>query len=209
MVSKKHLVAWVACSVFGLGAASTAQAAGVKVSVDTPFSFRASLTGVDTDPASIAGNDFQTFVFDYWTVLVNLRGDSIDVNGNEVGFYEIQLTHSGSKLADPTAPIVNTYLYYGGLQPEVTLTDVSVSSQKHGIGSDYLSTTVNIRYSPIESKVYFSGTIAGDSDADGNGTIDSDQTDYAVSKLVGLKDAGIITGMEVGQIIKQTKQPVK
>ena len=79
-------------------------AADVTPTVDTPLSFRATFKGLDTDPQSLGGNDFQVFEFNYWTVLVNLRGDAVDLNGDESGFYEIQLTRTGSKLADLRRP---------------------------------------------------------------------------------------------------------
>jgi hypothetical protein len=185
-------------------------AATVKVTADTPVSFRATFTGVDTDPQSLGGgNDFQQFTFDFWTVLVNLRGDSVDTFGNATGFYEIQLTHTGSLAADPKAPVVNTFLFYGGLQPGVTLTDKSVASQPHDLGAEYLSTTVNILFDPIAGQTRFSGSIAGDSDLDGDGKLDTVDTDAVVDTLKGMKDIGLITGKEMGQIIKQTKQPIK
>ena len=199
------VVALICC--FAL--ASDATAAKLTVTADTPVSFRASFTGVDLDPATIGGNDFQVFTFEFWTVLVNLRGDGIDVDGNAFGFYEIQVSRTGQAVADPTAPVVNTFLYYGGLQPGVTLTDNSVSSQPHGAGSEYLSTSVNIRYDAATASVALSGTIAGDSDLNGDGIMDSKVTDAVVDTLKGLKDVGIITGKEMGQIIKQTKQPIK
>jgi hypothetical protein len=37
---------------------------------------------MDTDPATIGSNDFQVYTRDFWTVLVNLRGDGVDVDGN-------------------------------------------------------------------------------------------------------------------------------
>ena len=55
----------------------------------------------------------------------------------------------------------------------------------------------------------FTGSIAGDSDLDGDGQMDGKNTDVVVDTLRGLKDVGIITGKEMGQIIKQTKQPIK
>jgi hypothetical protein len=74
------------------------------------------------------------------------------------------------------------------------------------LGNDYLSTTVNIEYEPKANIVAFDGTIAGDSDLDGNGVIDSNQTDIVVDTLKGLKDDGVITGREMGQIIKETRK---
>jgi hypothetical protein len=186
-------------------------AADVTPTVDTPLSFRATFKGLDTDPQSLSGNDFQVFEFNYWTVLVNLRGDGVDLNGDEFGFYEIQLTRTGSTIADPSAPIVKTSLIYSGLQPGVTMTDKSLSSGQHGDGSEYLTTSVGIRYEPSAGAVFFEGTIAGDSDLNGDGIVDSDQTstDVIVKTLQTLKDAGVITGKEMGQIIKQTNQPRK
>ena len=185
------------------------RAATVTATVDTPLSFRATFKGLDSDPTSIEGNDFQVFTFKFWTVLVNLRGDGVDTSGNAFGFYEIQLTRTGSAIADETAPAVNTFLFYTGLQPGVTLTDLGVSSQPHDAGAEYLTTRVNILYD--SSSVRFDGTIAGDSDLDGDGVMDTDQTptDVMVKTLNTLKDAGVITGKEMGQIIRQTKQPIK
>ena len=179
--------------------------------VDTPLSFRATFTGLDTDPTSLNGNDFQVFTFNFWTVLVNLRGDGVDVNGNAFGFYEIQLTRTGSAVADATAPLVNTDPFYQGLQPGVTLTDFGISSQPHGAGAEYLSTTVRIVYDPSSGSVQFDGTLAGDSDLNGDGVMDTDQTptEAVVKTLLTLKDAGVITGKEMGQIIRQTRQPIK
>jgi hypothetical protein len=181
-------------------------AANVKVTVDTPFAFRATFTGTDTDPSTIGGNDFQKFEFDFWTVLVNLRGDGVDGDGNAFGFYEIQLTHSGRLPPNPDAPIVKTFLLYNGLAPATTLTDGSVSSQPNGSGVEYLNTTVNILFDPGVGTVQFNGTIAGDTDSDGDGILDSSETDKAVEKLNMLRETGLITGKEMGQIIKQTVQ---
>jgi hypothetical protein len=75
--------------------------------------------------------------------------------------------------------------------------------------SSYLSTTVNILFDNAAGVVLFSGSIAGDVDLDGNGEIDVPTTDKAVETLRSLKDVGIITGKEMGQIIKQTRQPIK
>jgi hypothetical protein len=199
------------CAAFIMSGATVPDlfAATVKVTADTPVSFRATFTGVDTDPQTIDGNDFQVFTFDFWTVLVNLRGDSVDGFGNATGFYEIQLTHTGALDPHPKAPVVNTFLHYGGLQPGVTLTDKSVASQPSGAGSEYLSTTVNILFDPTAGQTRFTGSIAGDSDLDGDGQLDTVDTDAVVDTLRSLKGAGIITGQEMGQIIKQTKQPIK
>jgi hypothetical protein len=73
------------------------------------------------------------------------------------------------------------------------------------------STSVNILYDSSAGTVGFAGTIAGDSDLNGDGIMDSDQTstDAVVKTLQTLKDVGLITGKEMGQIIKQTKQPFK
>ena len=197
------------CAAFILSGAAVPDlfAATMKVTADTPVSFRATFTGVDTDPQTLDGNDFQVFTFNFWTVLVNLRGDSVDAFGNGSGFYEIQLTHTGSLDPHPKAPVVNTFLFYGGLQPDVTLTDKSVASQPHDLGSEYLSTTVNITLG--KGQTTFSGSIAGDSDLDGDGKLDTVGTDAVVDTLKGMKDIGLITGKEMGQIIKQTKQPIK
>lgn len=210
---RNHVRAFAALIVAGASfvAVPRVLAADVKPTVDTPLSFRASFTGLDTDAAAIEGNDFQVFTFDFWTVLVNLRGDGVDGNGAAFGFYEIQLSRTGSVVADPSAPVVKTYLFYAGLQPGVTLTDNSVSSQPHGDGAEYLTTSVKIVYDASAGQVRFAGTIAGDSDLNGDGIMDSDQTstDAVVKTLQALKDAGVITGKEMGQIIKQTNQPSK
>ena len=207
--SRSNIVGLCAAFILSGAAVPDLFAATVKVTADTPVSFRATFTGVDTDPQTLAGNDFQVFTFNFWTVLVNLRGDSVDSFGNATGFYEIQLTHTGSLAADPKAPVVNTFLPYGGLQPGVTLTDQSIASQPHDLGSEYLSTTVNILFDPTAGQTRFSGSIAGDSDLDGDGQLDTVNTDAVVDTLKGMKDIGLITGKEMGQIIKQTKQPIK
>lgn len=199
----------LAALVFSFATAPALLAAELTVTADTPVSFRATFTGTDTDPLTIGGNDFQVFTTDFWTVLVNLRGDGVDENGNAYGFYEIQLTRTGNAVADGTAPVVNTFLFYANLQPSVEMTDDGVASQPHGTGMEYLSTTVRILYDPGAGTVSFSGTIAGDSDFDSDGTVDSKQTDLVVDKLKSLKDVGIITGKEMGQIIRQTRQPIK
>ena len=205
--SRSAIVGLCAAFIMSGAAAPNLFAATVKVTADTPVSFRATLSGVDTDPQTVGGNDYQVFTFDFWTVLVNLRGDSVDAFGNASGFYEIQLTHTGTLAPHPKAPVVNTFLFYGGLQAGVTLTDKSVASQPHDLGSEYLSTTVNITFE--NGQTAFTGSIAGDSDLDGDGKLDSVDTDAVVDTLKGLKDFGIITGKEMGQIIKQTKQPIK
>jgi hypothetical protein len=197
----------LAALVFCLVAVPDLLAASIEVTADTPVSFHATFKGADTDPYSIAGNDFQTFTFDFWTVLVNLRGDGVDASGNAFGFYEIQLTHTGSLVADPTAPLVNTFLLYGGLQPNVVLTDSMVSSQPHQAGSEYLMTTVQIRFDPSAGVTHLNGTIAGDSDLDGDGTTDSQQTHMLIEILQDLMQVGTITGREMGEIIRQTRQP--
>jgi hypothetical protein len=202
------LILAVLCSFVGV---PSLLAAEVTPTVDTPLSFRASFKGLDTDAHSIDGNDFQVFTFDFWTVVVNLRGDGVDADGAAFGFYEVNLSRTGSKAVDSTAPVVKTYLFYANLQPGVTLSDNSVSSQPHGDGSEYLTTSVNILYDPSANAVRFAGTIAGDSDLNGDGIIDSDQTstDTIVKTLQTLKDIGLITGKEMGQILKQTNQPIK
>ena len=180
------------------------QAADIAVTLDSPFSFRATFSGVDTDAASVNGNDFQEWTFDYWSVLVNLRLDSIDANGVATGFYEIQLRHTGHLLTNSDAPIVNTFLMPFTVQPGEPLDDLSVSSLPHGTGSDYLSTTVKVLFQGNTGT--FTGSIAGDADFDGN--LDtSNPTDEVVKKLTGLKAVGVITGKEMGQIIKQTRRP--
>src|SRR4051812_16825095 len=91
----------------GLGL--TASAAEFQVFADTPTSFRAIFTGADSDPFSVgSGNDYAVAQFKFWTVLVNLRGDFVDPFGNAGGFYEIQLTHSGTAVQNPLAPVVKT-----------------------------------------------------------------------------------------------------
>ena len=84
--------------VFCLVAVPNLLAATLEVSEDSPVSFRASFRGTDTNPSSIEGNDFQVFTLKFWTVLVNLRCDGLDGYGNAFGFYEIQLTHTGSAI---------------------------------------------------------------------------------------------------------------
>lgn len=199
----------IAAFILCFAAATEVRAVEVDVSVDTPWSFRAKFTALDTDPTSIAGNDFQTFTFDFWSLVFNMRGDSVDGDGNAAGFYEIQLRRTGHKAPDPDAPVVKTFLFYDGLQPDVVLTDNTVSSQPNGEGADYLSTTVHILFDPAKGVVWFSGSIAGDVDLDGDGEIDVPTTDKAVETLRNLRDVGIITGKEMGQIIKQTHQPTK
>jgi hypothetical protein len=186
---------------------SLCHAAKFEVLADTPASFLANFTGVDIDPASVgSGNDFEVITFDFWTVLVNLRGDSVDLNGNAYGFYEIQLTHSGNLIPNPDAPIVKSFLVWGPLAPNVEQTDSQSHSQPDGAGFDYLSTTVTFEYHPDANVVTYTGTISGDSDLDGNGVIDSKQTDDVVKILQGLKDQGEITGSKMGEIIKETNQ---
>jgi hypothetical protein len=186
---------------------SRCHAANFEVLADTPVSFRANFTGVDTDPASLgSGNDFKRITFDFWTVLVNLRGDSVDLNGNAFGFYEIQLIHSGNLIPNPDAPILDSFLVWGPLAPDVEDMDTQSHSKPNGAGFDYLSTTVNFEYDPDANVVNYSGTISGDSDLDGNGVLDSKQTDEVVKILQGLKDQGEITGSKMGEIIKQTNQ---
>ena len=128
-ISRSRIVGVCAAFIVSGAAAPDLFAATMNVTADTPASFRATFTGIDTDPGSIDGNDFQVFTFNFWTVLVNLRGDSVDAFGNGAGFYEIQLTHTGLLDPHPKAPVVNTFLFYGGLQRDVTLTDKSVASQ--------------------------------------------------------------------------------
>jgi hypothetical protein len=189
-----------------LGITTPASAADIAVTIDTPFSFRATFSGVDTDAATIGGSDFQIWTFDYWTVLVNLRVDSIDVNGVATGFYEIQLTHTGNVVQNSDAPVVKTFLVNFSLQPGVQLTDTSLSTAINGGRSEYLSTTVNVLFQGNSGT--YSGSIAGDSDLDGDGTRDArEPTDEVVEKLQVLKDVGVITGKEMGQILKQTKRP--
>jgi hypothetical protein len=196
-------VALAACL---LGVTTPVLAADIVVTADTPFTFRATFTGVDTDASTTDGGDFKTWTFDYWTVLVNLRVDSVDGNGVATGFYEIQLTHTGHVLPNPDAPVVKAFLVGFTLQPGVLLTDTSVSSALKGTGSDYLSTTVDVLLQGDTG--LYSGSIAGDTDLDGDGTLDAKEaTDEVVETLKVLKDVGVITGKEMGQIIKQTKRP--
>ena len=208
---RRTFAALVVAVVLSFVAVPSALAAIVTPTVDTPLSFRASFTGLDTDALSIGFNDFQIVTFQFWTVMVNLRGDGVDVNGNAFGFYEIKVWRTGTIVDDPSAPGVNTYLVYAGLQPGVTLTDNTVSSQPHGDGSEYLTTSVNIQYDSAAGTAQFAGTIAADSDLNCDGIMDSVQTstDAVVKTLQTLKEVGLITGKEMGQIIKQTKQPIK
>lgn len=198
----------LAAFMFGFAAVPDLLAVEVEVTTDTPWSFRASFTALDTDPNEVGGQ-FREFTFDFWSLLVHMRGDAVDQDGNAAGFYEIQLRRTGSKTSDPDAPIVKTFLFFDDLQPNVVLTDLSVSSQPNAGGSDYLSTTVNILFDSGADVVRFSGTVAGDIDLDGDGVMDSPETDVVAHTLKGLKDVGIITGKEMGQIIKQTRQPTK
>jgi hypothetical protein len=200
------LAAFILC----VAAATEVRAVEVDVSVDTPWSFRATFTALDTDPYTIEGGDFGAFTFDFWSLVVHMRGDEVDPDGNLVGFYEIQLRRTGHKAPDPDAPVVKTFnVKYGPLQPDATLTEFTVSSGPNGEGSDYLSTTVNILFDNAAGVVLFSGSIAGDVDLDGDGEIDVPTTDKAVETLRSLRDVGIITGNEMGQIIRQTRQPLK
>jgi hypothetical protein len=197
----------LACVLF---AATGLHAATVTPTVDSPAAFRATFTGLDTNPQSIGdGNDFQIFVFNYWTVLVNLRGDAVDGDGNASGFYEIQLTHSGSLVSDPTAPVVNTFLVWGPLAPGTLLTDPSSNAQAHGAGSESLSTVTNLTFDPSANVVHYAGSIAGDADLDGDGTADAQATNDVAHTLIELKKAGTITGKQQGQTIKQTNQAKK
>src|SRR5689334_12469153 len=85
---------------------SSSSAATFNVSVDSPTALRLTFTGEDTNPSSLGdGNDFAVATFGYWNILVNLRGDAVAKDGSVSGFYEIQARHSGSVLADPTAPL--------------------------------------------------------------------------------------------------------
>ena len=210
MRNRVKVLGLIVAVVWSFVAVPRALAADLKVTVDTPLSFRATFTGLDTDAQSVGG-DFQSFTFQFWKVVVNLRGDGVDVNGNAFGFYEIKLWRTGTAIDDPTAPGVNTFLVYMNLQPGAILTDSTVSSLPHGDGSEYLTTSVNILYDSSAGTVGFAGTIAGNSDLNGDGIMDSDQTstDAVVKTLQTLKDVGLITGKEMGQIIKQTKQPFK
>ena len=205
IIGRGVLAAFILC----FAAAADVRAVEIDVQADTPWSFRATFTALDTDPSSLGGNDFQEFTFDFWTLVFNMRGDAVDPDGELAGFYEIQLRRTGNKASDPEAPVVKTFLFYSDVQPGVVLTDTTVSSQPNGGGSDYLSTTVNILFDAPNGVVRFSGSIAGDVDLDGDAEIDVPMTDKAVETLRSLKDVGIITGKEMGQIIKQTRQPIK
>jgi hypothetical protein len=191
-----------------------AQAAKFDVIADTPASFRANFTGMDTNPESLGdGNDFQMVVFDFWTVLVNLRGDSVDSDGNAFGFYEIQLYHTGKLTQNPNAPKLDASLSWGPLSPIDVLSDKEVDTEADTEvnigGSDYLSTTTNITYDPVNNIVNYSGSIAGDSDLNGDGTLDSQQTDNVVQTLLELKKSGAITGSKMGEILKETNKYTK
>jgi hypothetical protein len=212
--NSSKLVGLCAALILSLAAVPGVSAATLKVTADTPVSFRATFTGLDTDPASLGGgNDFQVFTLNFWTVLVNLRGDSVTPDGSggytAAGFYEIQLTHSGLLAVDPTAPIVKVSGTFNTLVPGVTLTDQTIGEQPHGAGTEFLTTVANISFDPVAWTVNYSGSIAGDSDLDGDGNLDSTDNDAVVKTLNGLKGAGVITGREMGQIIKQTNQPSK
>lgn len=197
--------------LFCLVAAPNLLAATLEVSEDSPIAFRASFKGTDTDPSSINGNDFQVFTGKFWTVLVNLRCDGLDGYGNAFGFYEIQLTHTGSAVTDPTAPLLKTFLFYVDLAPNVVLTDSSGDLQPHEAGSEFLSTVVKIRFDPSAGRTTLNGTIAGDCDLDGNGIMDSEETSIPnlLDILQDLQRTGDITGREMGQIIQGTKKGTK
>lgn len=188
----------------------------LKVTADTPVSFRATFVGKDTDAASTdqdAGHDFGKFEYDYWTVLLNLRTDGVCMDatqctlGTAYGYYEIQVWRKGALVPDPAAPKVFTFDYYGGLVSGVVSEYVSTASTANGAGMDYLNTTVHITYDAPTNTSAFSGSIGADADTDGDGTVDTAQTDVVVEKLRGLRNAGVITGREVGQILKQIRQP--
>lgn len=197
-----HILA-LALSISFLGYA--ANAAELEVIADTPTSFRANFVGADTDPATQGGgNDYQEFKFNFWTVLVNLRGDLVDLNGDAWGFYEIKLTHTGASSENESAPVVSSSLSWGPLAAEDVLGSYQVQSGLNGAGSDYLTTDVSISYDPETNVVNYSGSIAGDSDLNGDGVMDSQQTDYVAKTLQDLKSGGAITGKDMGQILKQT-----
>ena len=141
--------------------------------------------------------------------MVNLRGDGIDLNGNAFGFYEIQLIHSGTLLPNNLAPIVKTSLHYANLEAGAVLTDIGVSSGLTGSGQELLTTALDITYIPGDGVVSFSGSIAGDSDLDGDGVLDSKDTDIVVDVIKGLMEEGLITGREMGQIIKDTRKTTR
>jgi hypothetical protein len=195
------------CSV----AAPRLEAVEIKVLVDTPWSFRATFTGVDTDPFSLdagAGNDFIMATFNYWTVVLNLRGDGVEA-GLAKGFYEIKVIHNGTKDLSPGAPDFGTFLFYEDLVAGVVLTDAQSASAPHGTGTDDVSTSINITFDDDAGLTHFDGLIAADADDDGDGKSDSlKPTEEIVNDLQGLKDDGQITGQEMGQIIKQTNKPV-
>jgi hypothetical protein len=200
MLAHSTLVRMIAAPAFVLLAATGLQAATITATVDTPTSFRATFTGQDTNPQDLgAGNDFQIFEFNYWTVLVNLRGDFVDTAGNAGGFYEIQLTHSGSLLSDPTAPVVNTFLFWEGLAPGAVLTDAKSRTRAHGARSEFLATDVSITFDPSGNVVDYEGSIAGES-------FDVNDTSDIAHTLIDLKKAGTITGKTQGRTIKRTNQ---
>lgn len=183
----------------------TARAANFEVIADTPTSFRANFGGIDMDPETPAGgNDYQVVEFNFWTVLVNLRGDTVDANGDAWGYYQINLTHSGALSVNVNAPVVISYLSWGPLAAGDDLTDYQVHAGANGAGSDYLTTDVNITYDPAANVVNYSGSIAGDSDLNGDAVMDSQEIDDVAQTLQHLKSSGTITGKDVGQILKET-----
>jgi len=188
---------------------SSVQAATFNVLVDSPTAFRATFMGVDTDPDSVGGgNDFQVVEFKYWTVLVNLRGDSI-TGGNANGFYEIQLIHSGSVIADPTAPMINVSTVFTGLEPGDVLTDNKSNSAPHAGTPDTLTTVADITYDDVDNLVIYEGAIAGDADLDADGVKDigdKGATDDLVKILNQVKNSGGITGREHGQAIADSRR---
>jgi hypothetical protein len=193
----------IAAPAFVLLAATGLQAATITATVDTPTSFRATFSGLDTNPQDLgAGNDFQVFEFNYWTVLVNLRGDFVDAAGNAGGFYEIQLTHSGLLAPDPSAPVVNTFLFWDGLAPGAVLTDSKSRTRAHGASSDFMATEVAITFDASGNVVNYEGSIAGES-------LDVSDTSDVAHALSDLKKAGTITGKTQGQTIKKTNQAKK
>jgi hypothetical protein len=186
-------------------AAMSLSAATFDVTEDSLAAFRATFKGTDIDPSTVGGgNDFMTVTFGFWTVLVNLRGDELAADGSETGFYEIQLTHRGSTFPNSLASTMSTSLHYTGLDSGELLSDHEVNSQPDGKGHDYLTTDVTISFNSVSGTVKFTGTIAGDSDLNGDGTNDSGKGDEAAQTLNWLKDQGIITGQEKGQIMKAT-----
>jgi hypothetical protein len=196
------------------GTFTRSPAADLEILADTPISFRANFIGTDTDPFSLgAGNDFATFVTDYWTLLLNLRADAVDPSGNYSIFYEIILTHTGKLTPKKLAPDV--HVSSSATVPAGTvLEEEELSSALNGGGQELLSTTTVVSYNAKFGVVDYIGTIAGDCDLDGNGVTDAEQfanqpVDDVVKGIKNLRTLGLITGREQGRIIKETNQDPK